>query len=260
MNRPHVSRPGPRVAVARPPRPAASVRLFCFPYAGGGSSLFRLWSDHVDEGIEVCPVLLPGREERFSEPPWTSMEELVPSLAESLAPWFDKPFAFFGHSLGGQIAFALSRYLCERGGPRPRRIFVSGCAPHGAPVMRHTLPDEEFLSEVRKMNGAPPGALDNPEIVALVLPTLRADFTLAETSSVPSGAVVPIPLTAFAGTEDPEAPIGRVEEWARHTGSDFDAHELQGDHFFLHDPAALLDIVGRRLTTDPGARPVPDSR
>ncbi|MFG3497222.1 thioesterase II family protein [Streptomyces sp. NPDC047928] len=253
-------RTAPRAAVARPARPGAAVRLFCFPYAGGGSSVFRSWSGLLDESVEVCPVLLPGREERFGEPPRTDMDVLVPQLAESLAGWLDKPFAFFGHSMGGQIAFALARHLCAHGPARPERVFVSGCVPFRGPVERHTLPDEAFLTEIRNMNGAPPAFLDNPELVELLLPTLRADFTLSETCAFPPDATLPVPLTAFAGTEDPEARLDQVKEWSRHAGGPFDAYELAGDHFFLHDAAPLLGIVGRLLTAGRERRPAPGTR
>ncbi|MFJ1580173.1 MULTISPECIES: thioesterase II family protein [unclassified Streptomyces] len=254
QNRPSAPRRAPRWVASRPPRPAADVRLFCFPYAGGGTSIFRSWASHLDESVEVCPVLLPGREERFSEPPHTRVTELVPLLADRMASWFDKPFAFFGHSMGGEIAFALAEYLCAQGPgtARPGHVFVSGCIPFPGPVQRHTLPDPELLAEVREMNGAPAEFLNSPELIELMLPTLRADFTLAETALPDPAAVLPVPLTAFAGTDDPEAGPGQAKAWARHAGGPFEMHELAGDHFFLHDPVPLLDIVGRVLSSGSG--------
>ncbi|MFE2636286.1 thioesterase II family protein [Streptomyces scopuliridis] len=244
--------------MSRPPRPAADVRLFCFPYAGGGSSIFRSWAGHLDESVEVCPVLLPGREERFSEPPHTRVTDLVPLLADRLAGWFDKPFAFFGHSMGGEIAFALAEYLCARGPVRPGHVFVSGCVPVPGPVQRHTLADPELLSEIREMNGAPAEFLNNPELIELMLPTLRADFTLAETALPDPTAVLPVPLTALAGTDDPEAGPRQAKAWSRHAGGTFELYELAGDHFFLHDAGPVLDIVGRVLSSGSG-RQGPDS-
>ncbi|MFJ9419588.1 thioesterase II family protein [Streptomyces sp. NPDC101227] len=237
----------PRWAVARPARPAAAVRLFCFPYAGGGSSLFTSWSRFLPETIEVCPVLLPGREERFGEPPRTRVEDLVPQLAENLAGWFDKPFAFFGHSMGGEIAFSLAQHLCEGGAALPVHVFVSGCVPHPSPVLRHTLPDGELLAEIRKMNGAPPEFLENPELIELLLPMLRADFALAENCVPAPEAVIPVDVTAFAGSADPEATHRQVQDWAEHVSGRFTSHELTGDHFFLREAAPLLEIVGRTL-------------
>ncbi|UNO41470.1 alpha/beta fold hydrolase [Streptomyces sp. MST-110588] len=253
-------RPAPRWAVARPARPAAELRLLCFPYAGGGSSIFRGWSALLDERVEVCPVLLPGREERFSEPPMTRMEELVPLLARNLAGWFDKPFALFGHSLGGGIAFALARYLCENGLPRPAHVFLSGCVPHPAKSRRHLLPDAGLLAEIRDMNGAPPEFLNNPELIELLLPMMRADFELAQSGLPEPGEMLALPVTAFAGTSDPEAAHHHVKEWAQHVSGPFESYELPGDHFFLHDAGPLLGIVDRVLSTVPGGRNAPGTR
>ncbi|WP_052032532.1 thioesterase II family protein [Streptomyces viridochromogenes] len=248
------ARTAPRWTVARPARPDAAVRLFCFPYAGGGSSIFRSWHTHLDDGIEVCPVLLPGREERYSEPAFTRADALVAALAEHLAPVFDKPFAFFGHSMGGQIAFALARHLAAVGAPTPSRLFLAGCVPQHSRVLRHELPDEQLVAEIREMNGAPPEVLANEEVLQLLLPMIRADFALAEDSVPPAEAQVTTPVTAFAGADDPEAGHDEVRLWARHTTGSFESFELKGDHFFLHQPAALLDLVARRLTT-PVPRP-----
>src|SRR5262249_13687929 len=120
------------LACARP-RPQADIRLFCFPYAGGGASVFRGWADGLPASVEVCPVQLPGRGTRFREPAFTRLPPLIEALAESLRPHLDRPFAFFGHSLGALVAFELARYLHQHQGREPVRLFVSGC---GGPQTR----------------------------------------------------------------------------------------------------------------------------
>jgi len=89
------------------PNPRANVRLFCFPYAGGGASIFRTWANDVPTGVEVCPVQLPGRESRLIEQPFTRLSSLVQALAQAISPYLDVPFAFFGHSMGALISFEL---------------------------------------------------------------------------------------------------------------------------------------------------------
>src|SRR6185295_11175567 len=91
--------------------PNARLRLFCFPYAGGGASAYRGWATALPSDLEVCPVQLPGRESRLREAPFTRPEPLIQTLADVLEPHLDLPFVLFGHSMGGMISFELSREL-----------------------------------------------------------------------------------------------------------------------------------------------------
>jgi medium-chain acyl-[acyl-carrier-protein] hydrolase len=93
------------------PKPNAPLRLFCFPYAGGGSVLFHHWGAKLPADIEICAIKLPGRENRLSEPPFVRVAPLVQALVEGLMPYLDRPFAFFGHSLGGLVSFELAHEL-----------------------------------------------------------------------------------------------------------------------------------------------------
>src|SRR5579884_4085328 len=105
--------------------PQARCRLFCFPYAGGGASIYHAWSRSLPAEIDVCAVQLPGRENRIGEPLFTSLPLLIDALAHELAPFFDKPFVFFGHSMGALISFELARCLRSRRQPEPAQLFVS---------------------------------------------------------------------------------------------------------------------------------------
>jgi medium-chain acyl-[acyl-carrier-protein] hydrolase len=136
------------------PNSRTRLRLFCFPYAGGGASIFRQWSDEMSEGVEVCPVQLPGRENRITEPPFTRLSLLVDAMAKNLDPYFDVPFAFFGHSIGAKIAFELVRDLRRKKGVEPVHLFVSGSRPPHIPEPRplHLLPEHDFVRELRRFS------------------------------------------------------------------------------------------------------------
>ena len=115
----------------RTPNAQARLRLFCFPYAGAGASVFRAWTGAFGPDIEVCPVQLPGRETRHHEPSLRSFNELVPAVAAGLEPWLDRPFALFGHSLGGVVAYETARWLEATLGRSPAHLFISARrAPH----------------------------------------------------------------------------------------------------------------------------------
>ena len=108
------------------PQPTARLRLLCFPYAGGGTSIYRSWSAQLPPHIELCAVRLPGREGRFAEPPLRRMDRLLALLVNGVLPYLDRTVAFFGHSLGALVAFELARALRREGLPTPAHVFVSG--------------------------------------------------------------------------------------------------------------------------------------
>src|SRR5689334_8588967 len=93
------------------PNPAAAVRLFCFPYAGGGSNIYYKWAGQLPDQVELCLVHLPGRERRLKETPFDRLSHLVAALERPLLPYLDRPVAFWGHSMGGLICFEMARFL-----------------------------------------------------------------------------------------------------------------------------------------------------
>ncbi len=104
------------------------LRLFCFPYAGGGASIYRLWSSKLPNEVEACPIQLPGRENRIAEPLYTHIAPLVAELALVMRPYQDIPYMFFGHSLGALVAFELARYQRRNHLPEPTHLFVQRIA------------------------------------------------------------------------------------------------------------------------------------
>ena len=163
-------------------QPAA--RLFCFPYAGGGASIYRQWASKLPVWIEVCAFQLPGREIRMREPGHTDLRSAVEEVADTIHSLLDKPFYLFGHSMGSAISFELARLLRRSGLPQPRHLFVSARRAPQLPQPKediHVLPEREFLASIKKLGGTPEEVLKNEELMELFLPTLRADFTLLET-------------------------------------------------------------------------------
>lgn len=241
--------------VARPSQDAA-VTLVCFPWAGAGSAAFRGWHHHLGPDIEVCAVQLPGREDVRAERPRTSVVEVAGEVGPVLERSFDRPLALFGHSLGALLAFETARYLDQRGARRPVRLFVSGCeAPdyHGRRRrLRHTLSDAAFLQELRDLNGIPEVVLRDPDLIAFLLPTLRADFEMAETYEYVSGPPLDTPITAFRGSGDPEASADSMDGWRRQTSIAFREKTIDGDHFFVQRrEAEVLRTVRDELAQSP---------
>lgn len=240
--------------------PSARLRLVCFPHAGGGASSFVPWARLLaPEGIEVVALRLPGREARLRETPPEDLSTLVAGIDDALTP-STTPVAWWGHSSGARIAFELARRRHANGGPLPGHLIVSG-AP--APDVRRTTPtlhrivdDGTFLQAVaHAYGGVPEAVLQNAELRALVAPALRADLRLHERYVFVEGEPLPIPITAWGGTDDPSVSEDWVRRWARHTSRTFEWAMMPGDHFFVYGLSARneLRLALRRTLLGPGS-------
>lgn len=228
--------------VVRKANPWANLRLFCFPYSGAGASMFTKWVEKLPSTVELYAVQLPGRETRLVEPLFTRLPPLVEATAAALLPHLaDKPFAFFGHSMGALLAFELARYLrrTQRAadGLQPVHLFVSG---HTAPQLGqrkppiHALPEAEFVAELRRYNGTPEEVLQHAELRQLLLPILRADFALYETYVYTPDPPLDCPISVFGGMQDEDVPQEGLEPWRGQTRAAFSLQMFPGDHFFVN--------------------------
>ena len=231
--------------------PNAGLRLFCFPYAGGGATIYSTWARGLPPEVEVVAVQPPGREGRIGETPYSDLRLLVAAMHDALRPHFDRPFAFFGHSNGALMAFELARALRHEGGPMPLHLFVSG---RPAPQLEledppiHHLPHDEFIHELRRFAGTPEEILQNAEIMELIMPLLRADFALGETYVYSGEPPLELPISAYGGVRDDEVSREQVEAWREQTTGPFRLEMFPGDHFFVNgDRALVLAALAREL-------------
>lgn len=221
------------------PRPnvRADTRLFLFPYAGGAPSAFHAWANEFPSNIETHIIHYPGRGSRYNEPLLNSINTLVEKIYDAIQPLLDRPFFFMGHSMGGIVAFELTRLLQQHDLPFPKIFFVSACgAPHipdpHAPI--HKLLDPEFTRSIQQLNGIPSEALSHAELMQLLLPVLRADFEAIENyQHLPDDFRLGHPVIALGGLADPRVSRERLESWSAHT-HDFKLQYFPGDHFFIN--------------------------
>jgi len=243
--------------IVRPrPNSAPALRLFCFPYAGLGVSVFRSWPANFPASIEIVLMQPPGREGRWSVKPFLDMPSLADSATEALLPHLEVPFAFFGHSLGALESFEIARRLRRRGQPQPVHLFASA---HRAPQMPnphpeiHELGDREFIDQIcRQYGGIPQAVLDNPDLVELMLPCLRADFSVFEGYAYIEDSPLDCPITAFGGTRDRRVSEPEVRAWGAQTTQAFRQQMFEGEHFFLNEQRdALIANIMKDLTAVP---------
>ncbi|HSB01711.1 MAG TPA: alpha/beta fold hydrolase [Anaerolineales bacterium] len=217
--------------------PEAELRIFLFPYAGGSPSVFNKWAAGFPGNVETRIAHYPGRGSRHNEALIKQISVLAEGLAEAVQPLADKPFAFLGHSLGGLVAFELARGLRRSHQRQPDILFISACgAPHlpdpHPPI--HELPDPEFLHSLQQLHGVPAEALQQPEVMQLLLPILRADFQAMESYVYTPEPPLPCPIRALGGCDDPRLSRKRLEDWCLQTSSSCKAEYFAGDHFFIH--------------------------
>lgn len=232
--------------LVRPAPGPRRLRLYCFSYAGGSAQAYRPWQEALDVSVEVCAIQLPGRGARMHEPMFTDMPALVQQLAFDMAAEPDLPFAFFGHSLGAVVAFELARYCRRHALRQPELLVASGCnAPHlrNLPQALHELDDEDLIAVLRDYNGTPREALEHRELMAIVLPVIRADFCLGCNYVYRDGPPLDIPIAVFAGRGDQHVSLAGVEGWARESVAGTSVDWFDGDHFFID--AQRQAVLGR---------------
>ena len=225
------------------PSPSARLRLFCFPFAGGGAVAFRDWSKALSREVEVCPVQLPGRGTRINEACFTRLQPLVETTAEGLLPYFDRPFAFFGHSFGAFLSFELTRHLRRQQLRQPLHLFASGCRAPQIPSpnsARHTLPEPVLRDLLRRFEGTPREILEQPEILALMLPILKADLEAHETYRYIDEPPLGCPISGYGGTDDPEVSLDQLQAWRAQTSAAFSLQMFHGGHFFINSSQPLV--------------------
>ncbi|HYP40295.1 MAG TPA: alpha/beta fold hydrolase [Chloroflexia bacterium] len=233
------------------PKSQARLRLFCFPYAGGRASIFRAWQANLPPAVEVFPIEFPGRGMRFAERLHVQLTPLVREIASEIQPYMDRPFALFGHSMGALVSFELARELQSTYGLSPAHLFVSAHrAPHlpDTSLPMHTLSDPDLLQRLHGLNGTPGELLQEPDLMKLTLPIVRADFSVCETYAYAPGAALTCPISTFGGWQDVMVTRDQLEAWGQHTHASFELHMLPGEHFFLHTAQSLvLRILSQEL-------------
>ncbi len=226
------------------PNPAAQVKLFCLPFAGGSTVAFRSWGNLLPDFIEVNAVEIPGRGHRLTEPLIKVLENLVYNTAKGIIEQIDRPYVLFGHSMGSLLGFELAHYLTEHHGRPPLHLVFSGRgAPHVTSKEKpiHELPESDFIREIKNYNGTPKEVLEHSELMQIMIPILRSDFQVCETYTYKKHMrKLNSPISVFGGLNDHSAPRSELEAWKEHTTGAFNLRMFPGDHFYLNSSEKML--------------------
>jgi surfactin synthase thioesterase subunit len=228
----------------------AEIQLLCFHYAGASAGMYRQWPRLMPPSIDPIAVQLPGRSDRFREPPYHRMAPLIDGLIEVIKPLLGRPFACYGVSMGARVAWALAHTLRDRGMPMPILLYVA-CDP--APISdtgswKWEGREDGLEGYVREMGGTPAEVLADPKLLAALLPTLRADLTVLSTHGFRPATPLDVRIRAFAGTDDVEASLERMSGWRTETSSRFDLDLVPGGHFLdSNGERQVIETIGQDL-------------
>ena len=231
----------------------ARLRLFCFAHAGGAANVFAQWWRKLSSDVEVCPIELPGRWARWREEPLRDLVLASQLIAEQLVQEFSsKPFVFYGHSLGGLIAYETILRLRQAGQPLPRALLVSGRAPPDAPLDRspmHQLSDAGFISAMaRHYEPIDERILAEPDLRQLMVKVLRADMQMYETYRWSPSQPLDLPVLGFAAIDDAGAPPEVMRGWERFSTRPVQVEVFQGGHFFIRESEPFLRALARAVS------------
>ncbi|WP_350613388.1 alpha/beta fold hydrolase [Pseudomonas sp. HY7a-MNA-CIBAN-0227] len=211
------------------------LRLFCLPYSGASAMVYSRWRRALPDWLQVCPLELPGRGMRMDEPLQRDIKALAAQLADEISTELDGPYALFGHSLGGLLAFELAHALRMRGLPQPLALFASGTAgPAHRDVSEYAVEktDEELIARLRELKGTAEDVLANHELMQLMLPILRADFLLCGSFQYGEREPLLMPIHVFGGKQD-SVRAEQLLDWQEDTSTGFSLDMFDGHHFFL---------------------------
>ncbi|WP_077799500.1 thioesterase II family protein [Streptomyces sp. JHA26] len=217
------------------PSQDSEVTVVCFPHAGGSASYFLPVSARLAPHAEVLALQYPGRQDRRSEPALTSVDALVDGITDALRDHADRPLVFFGHSMGGTLAYETARRLEAESPGRLLGLVVSGRRSPGSvrEDKVHLMDDAGLLAQIRRLQGTDAALLDDEDVVQMILPALRADYTAVEQYVYRPGPELSCPLYVYTGDADPQVREDEAKGWAEHTCADFRIRTFTGGHFYL---------------------------
>ncbi|MFJ5034428.1 thioesterase II family protein [Streptomyces sp. NPDC088560] len=232
------------------PDPAADIRVVCLPHAGGSATFWFPFSQALPRGVEALAVQYPGRQERHREPPLTRIDALADAITPLLDDGSGRAVALLGHSMGALIAFETAHQLRQRGA-EPAALFVSARGAPSCPRTRpsvHRMAEEEIAWELRKLGGTDTRLLDDPEVLRLLLPTVRADYEAVETYAYRPRPPLECPVVAMVGDADPLVGTTEAEAWSKQTTGEFHLKVFPGGHFYLAEQQeALAAMVAEQI-------------
>lgn len=234
------------------PNSSAKKKVFCFHHAGGGATFYKSWVQHFSSEYELIAIQLPGRLSRFDEAPLNSIDSIVASVDIGINKEVDRPFVVIGNSFGAVVAFEWIRLLRKSGKALPVHFFPMSRSAPQLEILKphlHLLGQDEFIQEMgRRYGGIPNELVNEPELLELLIPTLRADMMALETYRFRLEEKLTVPMTTLFGSVDSNTNKDKMDLWREQTSSHFESVEFPGGHFFSEgSESAVVSYILKKL-------------
>ncbi len=230
-----------------------AINVFCLPYAGGNKYSYREFKAKAPPFLNFILLEYPGRGARISEPLVTDIHFIVNDLYNQIRELIKQAdYAFYGHSMGGLVAYLLSVKIAENQLRQPLHLFITGTSGPSSlsrgEKKRFQMVQDEFIAEIKGFGGMPDEMLANTELLYYFEPILRADFEASESYSHNNHPALNVPITVLTGTSEDFEAID-IEIWQKESLHKVDFRRLPGKHFFIFDfVPEIIQIIAKKLT------------
>ncbi|MDA1677507.1 thioesterase II family protein [Bacillus cereus group sp. TH152-1LC] len=230
----------------------SKMNLFCFPFAGGFSSVFLKWKEELDNQLQIRPVELAGRGTRTNEPLYKNFKQAVNDVYLNIRDELDcAPYAFFGHSMGSQLAYELYYKIRMNGHRLPSILFLSAQNPPHVPIKKykHTLCKDELKNELLQMGGTSDSFFNDNKLLEMFIPVLMTDFKIAEEHIYKKRKkLIDSELVILNGKDDEGTDSGEIKEWEAYTNKTCNVYEFDGGHFYLNEQLSdVINIINQHM-------------
>jgi surfactin synthase thioesterase subunit len=228
------------------------INLFCLPFAGGSKFSYRKYEEIAPPHINMIPLEYPGRGARIRSPLITDVNLLTQDIYSQIEGMLNVgKYAIYGHSMGGLLGYLLSKEIVRRGQTPPVHIFITGTMGPSALARelkkRHLLEKEDFIEELKGLNGSPREILEDDDLLEYFEPILRADFKVSETYVYEKTDPLEIPFTVITGTDE-DMNVVDIKLWQNESTLHVDFISMKGNHFFILDHSnEIVEIISKKL-------------
>ncbi len=229
---------------------SGQLTLYCLPCAGASAAIYLRWRRLLPSWIEIIPVELPGRGMRLNEDLQDDYRALTALLSGEIALAAPEKYALFGHSMGALLAYGIAQKLQQSYAVLPTALLVSGCA---APARQDSArynkirTEAALIADLNQQGGTPEEVFSSPELLAMTLDLLRADYRVCESFQYLQQSPLPVPIHCFGGKADAIS-AESLNMWWQESNQLFTLDWFDGGHFFLRQSEEwFLQVLAKRL-------------